>query len=83
MLKWLHPMRTRHTMFSEKLNPWMLPVKLLAPFLANARMPAGEANPFAAMEGEASVSISRALDGYRQIRDTASEQLFCMLYGIG
>ncbi|MDP3841561.1 MAG: DUF3141 domain-containing protein [Oxalobacteraceae bacterium] len=81
MLKWLHPMRISHTMFSEKLNPWMLPVKMLAPFIANARISAGEANPFVAMEGEASVSISRMLDSYRQVRDGASEQLFNALYG--
>lgn len=81
MLKWLHPMRTSHTMFSEKLNPWMLPVKMLMPFIGNARMPADEANWFVAMEGEASASISKTLDSYRQIRDSVSEQLFSMLYG--
>ncbi|MEO8119754.1 MAG: DUF3141 domain-containing protein [Rhodoferax sp.] len=81
MLKWLHPMRTSHTMFSEKLNPWMQPVKMLMPFVANARLPADEANRFVAMEAEASASISRTLDSYRKIRDSASEQLFSTLYG--
>ncbi len=81
MLKWLHPMRISQTMFSEKLNPWMLPLKMLAPFVAKTRMPADEANPFVAMEGEVSVSISKTLDSYRNIRDSASEQLFSMLYG--
>jgi hypothetical protein len=83
MLKWQHPMRIRHTMFSEKFNPWMLPVKMLAPFIANARMPASEANQFVAIEGEAGASISKMLDSYRQIRDHSSEQLFSTLYGIG
>jgi hypothetical protein len=83
MLKWQHPMRIRQTMFSEKFNPWMLPVKMLAPFLTNARMPADEFNQFVTMEGEAGASISRMLDSYRQLRDYSSEQLFSTLYGIG
>lgn len=81
ILKWLHPMRTSRTVFSEKLNPWMLPVKILAPFVAGARLPAGEAKQFEAMEAEASAAISRTLESYRQVRDAASEQLFSMLYG--
>jgi len=83
MLKWLHPMRTGHTMFSEKLNPWMLPVKMLTPFIASTRIRADDANQFVAKEGDASASLSRALDSYREIRDAASEQLFFALYGIG
>lgn len=81
ILKWMHPMRTSQTMFSEKLNPWMLPMKMLAPFIAKARMPADEINPFVAMEGDISASISKMLDSYRKIRDSASEQLFSTMYG--
>ncbi len=81
MLKRLHPMRVGNTMFSEKLNPWMLPIKMLAPSLAKARMPVGDGNQFVAKEEEVSTSISRTLDSYRQIRDNASENLFTMLYG--
>jgi hypothetical protein len=83
ILKWLHPMRTTRMIFSEIINPWMLPVKMLAPFLLHARMPADEDNQFVALEGEAGASISRLLDSYRQIRDSASEQLFSTLYGSG
>lgn len=81
MLKWLHPMRIGNAMFSEKLTPWMLPVKMFAPFVANARLPADETNRFAAMETETSTAISRTLDSYRKIRDGVSEQIFSMLYG--
>lgn len=81
MLKWLHPMRIGNMKFSEKRNPWMLPMKMLAPIIANARLPVDEANPFVAMEGEVSASVSHALDAYRKARDTASEQLFAILYG--
>lgn len=81
LLKWLHPMRASNAMFSEKLNPWMLPLKMLAPSITKARLPVDEANPLVAMEGDVSASISKALDRYRQMRDSASEQAFAMLYG--
>lgn len=81
MLKWMHPMRTSHTLFSGKLNPWMLPVKALAAVVERSRLPADEANPFIAMERAASESISHALEACRKVRDAASEQLFSTLYG--
>lgn len=81
MLKRLHPMRLNHAVFSDKLNPWMVAVKMLAPWVTNARMPAGDDNPLVTMEGEAGKAVSNALDSYRQFRDAASERLFSMLYG--
>lgn len=81
-LKWLHPLRIRNAMFSEKLNPWTLPLKMLAPFVANTRQPADETNRFVVMEGIASSEISRTFDSYRKIRDSTSEQLFSVLYGL-
>ena len=81
ILKWLHPMRSSRTLFAEKLNPWMLPLKMLAPLVAKARMQADDTNQFVAIETQASASISKALDNYRKTRDTASERLFSMLYG--
>lgn len=81
MLKWLHPMRVSNAMFSEKLNPWMWPLKMLVPSIAKARLPVDDANPLVAMEGDVSASISKTLDSYRQMRDSASEQLFALLYG--
>ncbi|RZI40046.1 DUF3141 domain-containing protein [Herbaspirillum sp. HC18] len=83
ILKWLHPMRIRHILFSEKLNPVLLPVKMLAPLVAAARQPVGDDNRFVALESETSAAISRSLDSYRLARDTASEQIFTTLYGMG
>ncbi|MGV8893191.1 MAG: DUF3141 domain-containing protein [Burkholderiaceae bacterium] len=80
ILKWMHPMRIGNMMFSEKRNPWMLSVKMLTPFVANVRLPVDQ-NQFVAMEDEASASVSHSLYAYRKARDTASEQLFAMLYG--
>lgn len=82
MLKWLHPMRSIPIMFSEKINPWMLPIKMLAPAVATERMPAGDTNRFADVESTASASISTALDSYRAIRDSINEQVFNALYGV-
>lgn len=81
VLKWLHPMRSNALMFSEKLNPWMLALKLFAPFLAQPRTPANQDNPFAAIEARNSEFISQSLDNYRNERDHASERLFSLLYG--
>lgn len=81
MLKRLHPMRVNQAVFSDKLNPWMVAVKMLAPWVASARMPVDDGNPFVDMEGQASKAASNALDSYRQFRDAASERLFSMLYG--
>ncbi|HCY64699.1 MAG TPA: poly(3-hydroxyalkanoate) synthetase [Oxalobacteraceae bacterium] len=81
MLKRLHPMRLSHAVFSDKLNPWMVPVKAMATWVASARMPADDSNPLVAVEGEAGNVVSNALDSYRQFRDAACERLFSMLYG--
>ena len=81
ILKSLQPLRASHTMFSEKFNPWMIPVKTLAPLIAQERISANERNRFVAMESDVSASISGMLDSYRKIRDAVSEQQFSMLYG--
>lgn len=81
MLNRLHPMRLKHALFSDKLNPWMIGIKMLAPWVASARMPADDGNPLVAVEGEAGRAVSNALDSYRRLRDAASESLFSMLYG--
>lgn len=81
VMKWLHPMRSSAVIFSEKVNPWMLPLKLLAPFCQQLRMQIGQGNGFASMEADASKVISQSLDKYRLARDRASEQLFALLYG--
>ena len=81
VMKWLHPMRSSAVMFSEKLNPWMLPLKLLAPFLTEARMPVTSDNQFVGLESFASEQISKSLESYRLARDSASERMFSTLYG--
>lgn len=81
VLKWLHPMRSSAVMFSETLNPWMLPMKLLAPFCEQFRMQVSPHNHFVTLEANTSQLISESLDKYRLARDRASEQCFSLLYG--
>jgi len=80
-LKWMHPMRAGRYLFSEKLNPWMAGVALLAPWVRAQRQRVAEDNPLLAGERAMSRQISSALDDYRVGRDGAAEALFKQLYG--
>ena len=80
-LKWAHPMRVSRYALSEKLNPWMTAVALLAPWAREHRRRAEEKNPLLAGEREMSRQISAALEGYRKSRDEWAEALFKWLYG--
>lgn len=79
-LKWLHPMRMSRYMFSEQLNPWMIPVKALAPAVERVRRPASEDNVFVQTERAASKAIASSLKNYQESRDTASELLFARVF---
>jgi hypothetical protein len=80
-LKRMHPMRAGPAMFSEKLNPWMMPVQFFASMAGKSRTPVEEDNQFVSMETEVSHAISGALEGYRKLRDGGSELIFTSLYG--
>lgn len=80
LLKWLHPMRTSRYLWSEKLNPWMLPIAAMAATIGKARLPADETNPYIGLERAASHTVSHLLDCYRQLRDMASEAVFQAIY---
>jgi hypothetical protein len=81
MLKWLHPMRASRYLFSEQLNPWLQPIKALAPIIERKRMPADASNPFIAMERTASTLISDMFKNYGRMRDRMSENMFSAMYG--
>jgi hypothetical protein len=79
--KWLHPMRVSRYMFSERLNPWMVPIAMLAQHLNVEPRGSAADNPWMRLEQVLSQSISKGLDQYRQFRDLASERAFSTLYG--
>ena len=79
--KWLHPMRVSRYMYSDRLNPWMLPFKLLAPHLRASPRGTALDNPWMQFERLVGQRIVAGLDQYRNARDSASEQAFTVLYG--
>ena len=74
-------MRVSRYMFSERINPWMAPIAMLASHLKAEPSRSGLDNPWMQLEQLLSQSISKELDQYRQIRDAASERAFSVLYG--
>lgn len=79
--KWLHPMRMSRYAYSERINPWMAWVKVLAQAAKAARAPVSDDSPYLAAEKAASLSISQALESYRTTRDQACETLFAAMFG--
>ncbi|HEX8010195.1 MAG TPA: DUF3141 domain-containing protein [Casimicrobiaceae bacterium] len=79
--KWLHPMRVSRYLFSDRLNPWMVPIALLAPHLQAEPRGSAPDNPWMQLEQLVSQSIVMALDQYRKARDQASERAFAALFG--
>lgn len=81
IFKWLHPIRASRVMFSESLNPSMLPLQAAAQAVRTTRAAAGDDNPYVKIEAAASALIAGALESYRQIRDAACESMFNAMYG--
>ena len=71
----LHPMRRQRYMFSD-VNPAMLPINFIAPYMREHRRPAKEGNPFVATEQIVSEGIEGLLNIYRDTRDHFSELAF-------
>lgn len=80
VLKWLHPMRSNRYLFSEKLNPWMKGVSVLAESLARSRQPLAPHHPLIEREREAAGQVTYALGRLREGRDAAIEQAFRLMF---
>jgi hypothetical protein len=76
-------MRSTKVVFSEKFNPWMLPVAAWASAVREQRTPLSAPNFVALLEEQASAIAEQTLDSYRRNRDAWSEQLFTLIYGAG
>ena len=68
-------------MFSDRLNPWMVPIAMLAPYLIGEPRGSVPDNPWMQFEHLLSQGVGKGLDHYRQVRDAASERAFNVLYG--
>jgi len=80
-IKWLHPMRSTRYLLSERFNPWMRGIAMLADAIAAKRRPLPRDQPLIAREHEAIGEVTQALETLRKARDAAYEQMFNLLYG--
>jgi Protein of unknown function (DUF3141) len=76
----LHPHRVRFSFFSDR-NPLVAPVQGLAEQIRAHRQLAAPDNPLLAYERVVSTLISTCWEGYRQVRDAATEAIFLGVYG--
>lgn len=81
--KWLHPMRWSRYLYSERLNPWMIPIALLAPSVNGDPRGSAPDNPWMQWEKLLSRSIARGLEHAGKLRDQLSESEFSLLYSGG
>jgi hypothetical protein len=81
LLRQLHPSRVRFSILSDR-NPFLWPVKVLAPRVRTARTPVSENNPLLSLEKAVSSWIVSSLDAWGAVRDSMSEALFLGVYGL-
>jgi tellurite resistance protein len=79
-LRELHPLRLQYRWLSDE-NPFLWPLRLLAPIVAEQRRVAADDNPFKTAEQRASDGLVDLLDHYRDLRDRMQEILFKAIYG--
>lgn len=79
--KWLHPMRLKNCLFSERINAAMAIMPFLAHFVQENRQPVDAHNWFKELEQVYSSSIATSLDSYKKIRDQQLSFLFNLIYG--
>lgn len=79
MIRWLHPLRMSRYGFSD-LNPFMWPIKYMAPWVRRNRRPVSPENSLSLVEEALSASVMAGLDWYRDTRDAAGEFIFRMIY---
>ena len=80
IIKQFHPLRVSKYIFSDRINPFMLPFGFIAPLTQKHRKPAGAENVFWEIQNRVSDNIVAMLDGYQNIRDLVEEQLFFTIY---
>ena len=79
--RWFHPMRLNRYMWSDRFNPWMRGLSMLAEQAERNRQPAREGSPFLEAEDEAVKSVSEVLEAGRKARDAWLEAVFNWVYG--
>lgn len=80
MLKWMHPMRFSRYVSSEKFNPWMRAIRLLAEEVAAQRHPLPNDHSLIERERQSVAEVAQVFENFRLVRDLAFEQTFNLLY---
>jgi len=76
-----HPLHQRRIMFSERHNPAMLPLMLMAKVVRENRHKASENNPCVRVEQQAAEHMIAAVESGTALRDRLGEEAFKILYG--
>ncbi len=79
-LRELQPLRLQYRLLSDE-NPFLWPLRLLAPMVAEQRRPVADDNPFKIAEKRFSDGVIALLDHHRDLRDRVQEMLFKAIYG--
>jgi pimeloyl-ACP methyl ester carboxylesterase len=80
IFKQIHPLRVNKYIFSDRINPFMLPFKFLAPLVQKDRKPTQGDNVFLEFQNRVSDAVVAVLDGYQGIRDGLDETSFFAIY---
>ena len=78
---WLHPMRMKTYLWSERFMPWMGAFAILADTVSKDRQALREDHPLLAQERKLIAEISAFWETARKLRDAAQERTFTTLYG--
>jgi hypothetical protein len=79
--QWLHPMRMRTYLWSERFIPWMGSFAVLADAVAKDRHTIRTDHPLLAQERKLIAEIAAFWETARNLRDAAQERTFTTLYG--
>lgn len=80
-LRWLHPMRMKTYLWSERVSPWMGVFAVLADAVSSNRHAVSEDNALLSLERKLIGEISAFWDAARRVRDAEQERMFTMLFG--
>lgn len=80
-MRWLHPMRTKTYIWSERFMPWMGAFAVLADAVAKDRHAVRDDHPLLAQERKLISEIAGFWETARKLRDAAQERTFTNLYG--
>ncbi len=79
-IRQFHPLRLRRIMFSERLNPAMLPLMFMVKTVQENRRKASGDNPYIKVEQRVAERMISAVESGTALRDRQDEEMFKALY---